>query len=228
MCTYGLIDERPIMRLGLKVFLEQHFEKLVFHSARKVSELPESGGEQSIDILIIGFNPDSKYHWLDLVEQCKTAYPQAVLIIHGENLPLDIVNHLLKVGVHGLILMLNDPSQLIQCIKAVQDGRHYLSPQFEQIFGMGKEKSNEQPAFQSQGYIKSHPLTLRQYRLASFLAKGMKVSEIANKLKVSPSTISNTKAVIMKKMKTANIIELNNALNEKSLNCTKWSELLPA
>ncbi|MBE9460572.1 LuxR C-terminal-related transcriptional regulator [Dyadobacter subterraneus] len=217
----GLIDEYPIMRLGLRIFLEEHFKRIIFHSAKKINDLPKVNPGQSMDILLIGLNMDQKLNWLKQIEQFTTAYPLAALIIHAENLEARMVHYLSRHGVKGIVLKHNDPSELIECISAVQKGRRYLSPQIKQMILILAQENSTLQQHNNVGWPDRFHLTSHQYLLATFFAKGMKTSDIAKLLKLSASTISTTKAVILKKTKAANILELNNLLQHAKFKSKK-------
>lgn len=216
MSTCGIIDEHPIILLGLQIFLRQHFQDIAVYSSKNLDSFSILTPKKTIDFIIIGLNDDNKLNWLKQVEHCKYEYPQAVLIVHGEVLGIETVLELLKSGVKGIVFKQNDPDELLDCIKKIKNGHIYLSPEVEKIVHdkIIAGKNSNKVFRQDQSGL--HVLTLRQYLLATYLIKGMKTSEIAKQLKLTASTISSTKSVILKKMKVTNIIELGMVLKHEN------------
>lgn len=211
MLTCGIIDEHPIICLGLQIFLRQHFNEMNFHSLKKIEDFPKLPDHQTIDMIIIGLDDDNKLKCLKLIELCKYKYPQAIIIAHCEILVIETMIQLLKLGVKGFVFKQNDPNQLVDCINKIKKGHIYLSPELENILhNKIITKINSNLSCQYQTGLNS--LTPRQYLLATYLVKGIKTSEIAKHLKVTNSTISATKATILRKMNVNNVIELRTVL----------------
>ncbi|WP_379992917.1 LuxR C-terminal-related transcriptional regulator [Dyadobacter subterraneus] len=216
MQTFGLVDEHPIIRLGLQIFLRQHFQEIVIYSSGSLDYFSKLPAQETIDLIIFGLNADSKLNWLKQVEHCKYQYPKAVLIVHGEVLVIETVLQLLKLGVKGIVFKQNDPNELLDCIKKINNGHIYLSPELEKMVHDKIIASKNSNKLLRQNQPGLHVLTLRQYLLATYLIKGMKTSEIARQLKLTASTISSTKSVILKKMKVTNVIELGVVLKNEN------------
>ena len=211
MITCGLVDQHPILHLGLQIFLEQHFREINFYPSKVLDDFLGMPDSQAIEMIIIGLDDDSRPDWLK-IEFCRLKHPSTDLIVYAETLEIELVLRLLKLGVKGVILKRNDPSEIIDCIKKIQEGNIYMSPDLEKIVfdKMTTDKSVDKLYRQYRTNLS--PLTVRQQLMATYLTKGMKTSEIAKTMMISPSTVSTVKATILKKTNAANVVELINIL----------------
>ena len=201
MFTCGLIDQHPIFRLGLQIYLEQNFHEIDFYPAKGLDDFSKLPIYKTIDMIIIGLDNESRLDWLKLIKLCKLKHPRATLIVLAEIIEIETVLRVLKLGVTGVVLKENEPGEILDCIKKIQQGHIYMSPEFEKTV-LNRMMTNEgTDRLSNRNRSGLHSLTVRQYLMATYLIKGMKTSEIAKALMVSPSTVSTIKATILKKNK---------------------------
>ena len=91
----------------------------------------------------------------------------------------------LRLGIHGILLKEMAPRLLVQCIRKVHAGGHWVEQEslrrtVEQLL---REEVSPRPA--------SPPLTLAEVRIAGVVAQGARNKEIADHLGVCESTIKN-------------------------------------
>lgn len=213
MFTCGLVDQHPILHLGLQIFLEQHFHEINFYPSKDLDDFLSLPDYRAIEMIIIGLDDESQPDWLK-IEFCRLKHPRTAIVLYAETLEIESVLRLLKLGVKGVILKKNDPNEILDCIQKIQQGNIYMSRDLENIVfdKMITDKSSDNVYRQYK--TDSYPLTVRQHLMATYLIKGMKTSEIAKVMMISPSTVSTVKATILKKTNAANVVELINILKQ--------------
>lgn len=210
MITYGLIDQHPIYRLGLQIFLERHFGEVNFYSATNLESFLKIYNGQNFEVIIIDIEGEINTKWLKLVELCKLKHPQATLIIHSEFLKIETVIRLVNFEIKGITLKGNNPNEILDCIERTKQGHIYISPELEKMAFNSIIFNQKANRLSQNNNFGLHSLTEKQHLMATYLIKGMKTTEIAEAMKISVSTVSTVKATILRKTNSANVIELVN------------------
>ncbi len=91
----------------------------------------------------------------------------------------------LRLGIHGLLLKEMAPRQLVQCIRKVHAGGHWVEQESlrRTVENLLREEASPRSA--------SPSLTLAEVRVAGVVAQGARNKEIADHLGVSESTVKN-------------------------------------
>lgn len=69
MLTAGLINERPIPLLGLKMMLRQYFQDIKFHLSENLSDFLNPGDHRINNTIIVGINNDNKLGCVNFRDQ---------------------------------------------------------------------------------------------------------------------------------------------------------------
>lgn len=138
---------------------------------------------------------------LALIERVRRLLPQTrvlVLSMHREEL---YAVRCIRAGAHGFVTKTRPPAELLRAVREVADGKVFVTPELaerlvrEAISG----KPDEDP---------HASLSKREYEIFIDLARGLTVSEISEKLNVSPKTVSTHKARLMEKLKVDTFSDL--------------------
>jgi DNA-binding NarL/FixJ family response regulator len=106
----------------------------------------------------------------------------------------------LKAGASGYIDKTNAPEELIKAIRKVLTGHRYLSPSLAEALAFALDEGAERPLHES--------LSDREFEVLRRLASGKTVSQTAEVLNVSISTISTHRAQILRKLGISTTAEL--------------------
>lgn len=206
MLSVGLIDKCPVIATGLNVILSNKFEKLTIHRKSNFEDFSHVFKNEDLDVIILSFyerSPDLKFH---IIRKCITQFPNVPVIIFGEQLTTTEIVNILRAGAKGYVSKHGNLSEIINCIDTVLKGRHYVNSL------IGVEMLNQIFIERKEELFEFSQLTEKQYSIAKFLSIGMGTSKIAKTLNLKPSTVSTVKAVIFRKMKVANVIELSSVV----------------
>ena len=109
----------------------------------------------------------------------------------------------LKAGALGYVLKETGPSELINAVHQVIQGRRYLSPRIsERLIDMLIENSQKSTADPYQ------TLTNREREILQMAAEGLSSAEIAKRLSISPRTAELHRGRMMNKLGLKNQTEL--------------------
>lgn len=191
-----LADDHPIVRQGLRRLLESERDmQVVAETGDGLDVLPLAGRFHPdvliMDLMMPGLNG------LEATRQVCQRFPGArviVLSMHGDD---GYIAQALRNGASGYILKDSGPSELVQAIREVQEGRRYLSPQIaarmEETLAAGCSPTALPVDLYEQ-------LTDREREVLQLVAEGYTGPEIASRLSISPRTAEQHRSNLMRKL----------------------------
>ena len=99
----------------------------------------------------------------------------------------------LRAGAHGYLNKAGDPAQLIVAVRALAQGRKYVSPEVAQM--LVESLSNPMQE------LPHTTLSERELQTVLKIASGKRLSEIAEEMTLSPKTVSVYRARALEKLK---------------------------
>jgi two-component system, NarL family, invasion response regulator UvrY len=186
-----LADDHPMVRAGLRRILSEDRSVTEIGEAASGSETLEKLRLQSWDLLILDINmPDRS--GLDILRNVRATYADTkVLVLSGLSERQYALN-VLKAGASGYLPKECAPNDLLQAMRAVLQGRRYVSPQIAELLVTDLESDNDQPLHGR--------LSEREFQVFYKLASGRSVSAIGNELCLSVKTVSTYRSRILEKM----------------------------
>lgn len=189
-----IADDHSLIRKGLKQLLESegNFE---------ITEVDD--GEKALSHIR---NHNPKIAILDIEMPGMTGF-EVAKIVHNEGLSMDIIfltmykddsmfNNALDIGVKGYVLKENTVSEIVECIKAVRNGKSYLSPAISDL--LIRRNSKLMARASDKNGLRS--LTPSEMTILKKLSDMKTNQEIANELNVSIKTVQNHRDNICNKL----------------------------
>lgn len=183
--TVLLADDHALIRNGLRQVIEQEGNYKIIET---------DNGEKALDI-IREKSPDIAI--LD-IEMPGISGFEVAQKVHKESIKIDIIfltmfkdeslfNKAMDIGVKGYVLKENTVSEILDCLKAVIKGKHYLSPA---ISGFLVNRNNKlmESASDKEGI---NLLTPTELTVLKLLAEMKTNQEIADELSISIKTVQN-------------------------------------
>jgi DNA-binding NarL/FixJ family response regulator len=137
---------------------------------------------------------------LDLLGDLQRIQPQLpvlVLSMHPED---QYAKRVLRAGASGYMNKESAPEELIKAIQKVLAGGHYVSAAFAEKLAETLDRDTGRPAHES--------LSTREFEILRLIASGKTVSQIANQLHLSATTVSTYRTRILGKMELSTTAEL--------------------
>jgi len=186
-----IADDHTVVRKGLKHILLEEFP------AAEVDEVPDAGEmikkimNGRWDIVISDLNMPGR-SGLDALAQIKImepTLPVLILSIHPED---HYALRVLKAGASGYLSKDSAPEELVKAVQKVLLGKKYISPAIAEKLASSFTDNADKVAHES--------LSNREFDVMKLIASGKTVSDIAEILSLSITTISTYRGRVMAKM----------------------------
>jgi two-component system, NarL family, invasion response regulator UvrY len=186
-----IADDHPMVRAGMRQFLESELKPRHIAEAGTGQEVLEKLRAERFDLLILDINmPDRG--GLDILRNIQASQPQLrVLVVSGYPERQYAVN-VLKAGAAGYLQKEAASEELVRAVNVVLSGRRYVSATLAEQLVKDLDGDRDQPAHAA--------LSEREFQIFCKLAAGRSVSDIARELFLSVKTVSTYRSRILEKM----------------------------
>ncbi|HEY2108731.1 MAG TPA: response regulator transcription factor [Candidatus Acidoferrales bacterium] len=210
-CKVFLVDDHPIVRQGLALFIEREPDLTVCGEAEDATSALQAIRDAGPDFVILDISlngPDG----LELLKTLRVRYPSLpalVLSMHDESV---YAERALRAGANGYIMKQEAADKVITAIRHILGGDVYLSDrltkQMLQQFVNGSISPRDPLA----------KLSDRELEVFRLIGAGHGTRQIADELHVSTKTVESYQAHIKEKLALRNARELVQYAVEWSLN----------
>lgn len=203
-----IADDHAILRQGLKTIISETEDILVCDEAVNGEEALQKADPSRCDIIVLDISMPggNGIQTLQTLRKQGLKIPVLILSMHEED---QYALRMIKAGADGYLNKQSAPEKLIEAIRVVAEGRKYISEALAEKMAFALDESSEK--------LPHEKLAQREYEVMIMISKGDKTNEIAQKLSLSPKTISTYKNRILEKMKMRNAIELTRYALENNL-----------
>ncbi|MCE7040431.1 response regulator transcription factor [Dyadobacter sp. CY312] len=213
MPTIAIIDQYPIVRAGLDLFIKNNFKNASVLESDNLDNLLRSGHSKTPDLIVVGTTPGSTKNQCDVIARILRANRDTRVIVYDDCPDFAKLSLYFKSGVTGYITKSSGMDELLNCISDVQIGKKYISNEILDVM-----LSHWFPA-RDKGSVKSaHKLTPRENEIVNLLMDGDSVTTISKKLDRRTSTVSTIKKNIFKKLGITSLTELRDSMADSSNN----------
>ena len=188
-----IADDHAVVRTGLQLILDETPDMEIVDEARDGDELLSKLETGLYDLVILDMSMPGK-DTLDVLKEIKLIHPALPVVIFTMN-PDEL--HAVRMFQNGASAFVNkqtNSEQFIGILRTVVSGQKFIFPHQAQL--LAEQLSSPDKS----GALPHTQLTDRESQIFLMLAGGIRKSEIADKLNISKSTISNHRNNIMKKM----------------------------
>jgi len=186
-----LIDDHQILRDGLRRILLAEFPGAVIEEVSNAEDVVEKVTRLDFDLILCDLSMPGR-GGIDVVKQVKETHPKLPVIILSMLPDENYAMRALKAGAMGYVNKTSGTAELLQAIHRVLQGRKYISPtvveQLTEDINSKAEQTHDE-------------LSDREFEVFKLIAEGKGISEIANQLSLSLSTVSTHRSRILAKMK---------------------------
>ena len=195
-----MVDDHPILRMGLRNLLEEEADLEVVGEAGDGREAVKKVTELKPDVALLDISMPG-LNGIQAARRLKTAAPETrvvILTVHQEE---EYVSEALRAGASAYVLKDAAVNDLVQAIRAAAEGKTYLSPDVERLVVTDGGSASDVKTV-------SQHLTNREREVCKLLALGHTVPEIASMIGISRKTVDVHKTRLMKKLAVHNRAEL--------------------
>lgn len=203
-----IADDHAIVRKGLKQILLEQYPTAVIGEAADAESLITSTINDSWDLVICDMNMPGR-SGLDALHQIKQSSPKLPVLIMSMYSEDQYALRVLKAGASGYLGKETIHDDIVKAIETVRLGKRFITPGIaEKLADAFDEDATKQP---------HEILSDREFDVFKLLASGKAVTEIAEQLSLSATTISTYRSRIMDKMNMHSNAELTRYALEKNL-----------
>ncbi|MEO6252329.1 MAG: response regulator transcription factor [Ferruginibacter sp.] len=186
-----IADDHTVVRKGLRQILLDEFPTAVIHEVADAEELIMKVMTQKWDVVVSDLSMPGR-SGLDALQQIKLSFPNLpvlILSIHPEE---QYALRALKAGAAGYLSKDTAPDELVKAVQKVLLGKKYISQSIaEKLANTFSADADQSP---------HEKLSDREFDVMKLLANGKSVSDIAEMLSLSVTTVSTYRARVMTKM----------------------------
>lgn len=188
MPKIAIADDHGLVRSGLQQLIEGATELRVAVQAASGAELLARLREVAVDLLLLdlAMPGPSGIDLIRLLQAEHPALPVLVLSMHNE---APIVTRVLKSGAAGYVTKDCAPEVLLAALRKVLAGGRFIDPALVDAVIFHGDDAAPAPA-----------LSPREQQILEMISAGLALGEIADRLHLSPKTVSTHKMRLMHKL----------------------------
>lgn len=187
-----IADDHPVVRKGLKLLIREEYPSAHLEGVNDTEALMGKLTERSWDIVICDLNMPGR-SGLDALHQIKQAYPSLPVLIMSMYPEDQYALRVLKSGAAGYLGKESIHENIIKAIHTVLLGKKFITPSIA-------EKLADALGSGDTTLSSYEKLSDREFDVFKLLASGKSVSEIAEQLSLSVTTVSTYRSRILEKM----------------------------
>lgn len=207
-----IAEDHTILREGLRALLSFHPEVDVVGEAEDGLEAIRRVEKLTPDLLLMDLSMP-RMSGMAALKDIKKRFPETRIIVLTVHKTEEYISAALQAGADGYVLKDATQDELIVAIKAVLEGRPYLSPSISQKVIDGYLSGKKQDGVETSW----DALSQRERQILKLIAEGYKNKEIAAYLGISLKTVQKHRANLMKKLNLHNAAALTSFALEKGL-----------
>lgn len=190
-----LCDDHAVVRMGLKMLLNNHPEMEVVGEASEGNEGIKKALELKPDVVVMDLSMPHGKDGLSATSELKKQLPATEVLILTMHDDEEYLFRAIQAGASGCILKSAPHDELLGAIKSVASGNAYLHP------SATKRLMEEYIDGVKQGEGDSYSLLSdREREVLTLIAKGFSNKEIAEQLVISVKTVETHKGNLMEKL----------------------------
>jgi two-component system, NarL family, invasion response regulator UvrY len=203
-----IADDHAIVRKGLRQLLIEEFPSARIEEVGDAESLISKSLQGDWDVVICDLSMPGR-SGLDALRQIRQSSPSLPVLIMSMHPEDQYALRVLKAGASGYLNKESIHDELIKAIHTVLRGKKFITPSIAEKLAEAFDNDSGQHPHEA--------LSDREFDVFKLIAAGKSVSEIAQQLSLSVTTVSTYRARIMEKMKMRSNADLTRYALEKSL-----------
>lgn len=200
-----IIDDHPLFREGLKAIIGRNSRFKVVGEAGSAREGLGLVKKLKPDVVLVDISlPDVS--GIQLTREIRSLLSESHIIIISVHSRINYIAEAFQAGAKGYVVKESASDRLLQGLEAVGKGEYFLD---SSVSHEVVKKLLEFPLSEAKITDAAYgTLTPREQEVMRLLAEGLSTKEVSEKLFISPKTVENHRASIMKKLDLHSSLEL--------------------
>ena len=204
-----ICDDHELVRKGLRSTLESEVDIRVVAEASDSQELKQILRQNDCDVLLLDISMQGR-SGLEVLEQLTKEEGKTRILIVSMHPEQHYALRSLRAGAHGYFHKSGTPSQMIQAVRNLAQGRRYVTHEIAEILVSNLSEKNSHHLHAS--------LSQREMDTLKLIGNGKRLSDIAHQMMISPKTVSVYRSRILEKLKLSSNGELMRYTLQNNLN----------
>jgi len=193
--TVILVDDHPVVRMGLRLLLEQQPGVQIVAEASTGIEAIEQVRRLKPNMAIVDLTMP-EMDGLELVRAIRAELPDIQVMVLTMHFSDELAREVLKSGALAYVLKSDADIELLAALDQVRHNQPFFTSRLAQTMAQNFIDAVTPPS----GETPALPLTDREIQVVTLLAEGKSNKEVATALEVSARTVESHRNHIMKKM----------------------------
>lgn len=190
-----LADDHHVFCKGLRQIIESESDMRVVGECHDGSEVPSACRSKKPDMLLLDIEMP-KVNGIKAASTLLNKNPNSRIVFLSMHKDEEFFNDAMATGAMGYVLKDSAHLDVVPAIRCVVDGRRFVSSGLSEFLFARRDRSRELIDFKPE--VRS--LTVSERRILKLISMDLTTKEIANKLGVSPHTVTNHRANICSKL----------------------------
>lgn len=201
-----LIDDHTMMRLGLRLLIENQQRLKVVGEASGRDDSLELAKKEQPDIILLDLGLPGT-DGLDLIPELLSVANEARILILTGVLEPEAHKRAMRRGAAGVVLKEKAPEVLIKAIEKVHEGEIWLDRAMVANVFSAASRFRDTKKYDPEA-AKIATLTGREREVISLVGEGLRNKQIADRLFISEGTVRNHLTTIFSKLEVSDRFEL--------------------
>lgn len=193
-----IVDDHALLRMGIAKIFDDTADLKVVAEGDSYSDILRAANSPGFDLLLLDLDMPGR-GGIDILKLFKKDHPRIPVLILSMYPEDQYAVRALKAGAAGYVNKAFPPERMLLAVRTVLNGKKYISPEIAMVLADGLTQ-DDTPAHEK--------LSDREFQTLQLIASGLRLSEIAEALSLSPKTVSVYRARILEKMRLSSNAEI--------------------
>ena len=197
-----IVDDHDIVSAGMKALFKKYklSETNIIDTALNYDEMMEKLNEKRYDLMILDLHLRNVNSYSS-IRQLSADFPEMKILVCSMYPEDPYAIECIHEGASGYLHKTNVLQSFKDAISTIMRGEIYINPQYVQCLDYGT-------AIEKKEIASLNSLSKREFEICHYIVSGLSFKEIAEKLDISPKTVSAHHAHILDKLSLSNTSQL--------------------
>jgi len=192
-----LVDDHAVVREGYRRLLEKDRRLTVVGEAANSAEALSRDRELAPEVIVLDIALPG-VSGIETLRRIIARRPAARILVFSMYQDAIYASRAFKAGALGYVSKSSAPDLLVEAVRAVAEGRHYVSPDVNQAMS----------SYSSRKTGLTERLSSREHEVLRLLTRGHGVDDIGEQLGISAKTVANLQSSIKQKLGATTALQL--------------------